>query len=90
MIHAKMHETPDRVRTCSDGAFLHRQKQLSSAELDYYRRRAVEEIEAARNASCREARMAHEELAAAYRMLCTSHETKRDLRFASDPKMFRF
>lgn len=53
-------------------------KQLSSADRDYFRRRSYQETEAARLASCCEARLAHEELAEAYQLLCGTRKCQDD------------
>jgi hypothetical protein len=55
-------------------------RQLTAADRDYFRRRAAQEADAANLSSCTEAKMAHEELEAAYRLLCS---TRRDL---ADPR----
>ena len=44
---------------------------------DYYRARARTECEAALNASCKEARRAHAEMAEAYRLLIELHELRQ-------------
>lgn len=64
--------------------------QLSEADRDYYRRRAAQETEAASESSCCEARMAHEELAAAYRLLCSTGQCQADPHLASELTMFQF
>jgi hypothetical protein len=64
---------PDRHLTQPDEAISPSTKQLSSSDRDYYRRRATDEADAATKASCGEARIAHEQLATAYRRLCSSH-----------------
>lgn len=83
MIHAKLVEEsgPDRAR--SDETLEQCTRRLSSRERDYFRRRADQEVEAARLASCCEARLAHEELAEAYRLLCRSHNCQDDPHIAS-------
>ena len=65
-------------------------KQLRSTDEDYFRRRAVQEVEAARDATCCEARIAHEKLAAAYRHLWSSNMVQADSDLASGSPMFRF
>lgn len=65
-------------------------KQLSSADQDYFRRRAAQETEAAQMSGCCEARIAHEELALAYRRLCTSNKFKTNSELASLSPVFRF
>lgn len=40
------------------------------SDIDYYRRRAEQEDEAAKNAACSASRFRHEELAALYRARC--------------------
>lgn len=74
MIHSSVTEEPGFDRAERDewaalGASL-----LSPADQEHYRKRATEEAEAARAATCREARLAHEELAAAYRKLASPSE----------------
>ena len=89
-MHAKMIETPKEGRAQSSEQFAECVMRLSSAERDYYRRRAAQEDEAATTAGCCEARLAHAELAAAYRQLCQFEGAQLDPRFASEPAMFRF
>lgn len=67
-----------------------RAKLLSQADRDYFRRRADEEAEAAEAASCCEARLAHEELASAYRMLCSSRKAAGDPHLPSELSIFQF
>jgi hypothetical protein len=62
----------------------------SATERDYYCHRAAEEAKAANAASCGEARIAHEKLAAAYRLLCSSRQGWADPHLASEPAMFQF
>jgi hypothetical protein len=45
--------------------------------VDYFRKRARDECEAALNASCKEARHAHAEMASAYARLVELHELKQ-------------
>lgn len=77
MMHAKILETPEKGRAQSKEQPAKGVKQLGSADSDYYRRRAVQEDEAAARASCCEARVAHSELAAAYGQLCLSNGARR-------------
>jgi hypothetical protein len=65
-------------------------RQLSQGDRDYFRRRAAEEAEAANAASCCEARMAHEELASAYRLLCSSRKAAADPHLTFELRMFQF
>ena len=90
MMHAKILETPDPSRAQSNDELAEYVKRLSSTDRDFYRRRAVQEDEAAARASCCEARLAHEELAAAYRQLCRSKGVPVDPHLASELAMFRF
>lgn len=90
MMHAKILETPEPDRARSNEQFAECVKQLSSADRDFYRRRAVQEDEASARAVCCEARLAHEELAAAYRQLCRSNGASADPHRASELAMFRF
>jgi len=47
---------------------------LERESIEYYRARARDERAAALNASCEEARLAHEEMASAYERLVELHE----------------
>jgi hypothetical protein len=78
MMHAMILEAPAQSRAHSNEQLAGRAIQLSSADRDYYRRRKIQEYEAAARASCCEARFAHEELAAAYRQFCRSNEAPID------------
>lgn len=90
MMHAKIFEMPGECRTGSDEKLAECVKHLSSADKAYFRRRAVQEKDAAASASCSEARCAHEELAAAYLQLCRSNGEPADPHLASELVMFRF
>ena len=92
MMHAKIIETPtpEEIQAQADQAFAQCLEQLSSTDRAYYRRRAEQELEAVRSASCCEARIAHEELARAYRLLCSSSKARRDAHLASEMAMFQF
>lgn len=90
MMHAKNIETPEQSGPTSNDQFAECVKKLSSTDRDFYRRRAAQEDEAAASASCSEARLAHEELAAAYRQLCHSKGAPIDTHLASEMLMFRF
>ena len=90
MMHAKVIETPEQGREPSNNELAECLKQLTSVDRDYYRLRVAQEDEAARRASCDEARLAHEELAAAYRQLCQSDGAPVDPHLASELVMFRF
>lgn len=90
MMHAKIIENPDQGRSQSNSKLSKCVKQLSSADRDYFRRRATQESEAAASASCCEARLAHEELAAGYLQLCRSNGAPADPHLASELVMFRF
>ena len=81
MMHAKNLATPES-RAPSNEQPANGLRQRSSADRDYYHRRAVQKDEAAARASCYEARNAHEKLAAAYGQLCQSNGA-----FA-DPSLF--
>lgn len=50
---------------------------MSLDDQSYFRRRALEEDKAARNASCDAARVRHTELAALYRSCCSSPTIRR-------------
>jgi hypothetical protein len=92
MIHAiivdEPRPDPSRVRPADTLAEC--VQHLSAADREYFQSRAVQESEAARDASCSEARVAHEELAKAYGQLCSSIEGRADQHLASDLAMFRF
>lgn len=90
MMHAKILEIPDERPTQSDGDLAGCLKQLSAADRNYYRRRAIQEDEAAARAPCSEARLAHKDLAAAYWQLCRSKSDSANPHFASELAMFRF
>lgn len=90
MMHAKIIETPEQSGPTSNDQFAECVKKLSSTDRDFYRRRAAQEDEAAASASCCEARLAHEELAAAYRQLCHSSGGPIDAHLASEMVMFLF
>lgn len=83
MMHANIVETrrPEPLGECV--------RLLSQADRDYFRRRADEEAEAAIAASCCEARLAHEVLASAYRLLCSSRKGAADPHL-SPVSMFQF
>jgi len=84
MIHANIIEAlgPDPVR--SDETLERCTNRLSSTDMDYFHRRAAQEAEAAHAASCSEARLAHEEMAEAYRLLCRSQKSGSDPHLASE------
>jgi len=92
MMHAITFEVPipdpRQVRSIEEAARCG--KQLSSTGQDYFRRRIAQEVEAARNASSCEARIAHEKLAAAYRHLWSPNKVQADSDLASGSPMFRF
>lgn len=75
MIHSSINEEPGPDRTEWDERAAQGASQLTPADQEHYRKRATEEAEAARVATCREARLAHEELAAAYRKLGSPSES---------------
>jgi hypothetical protein len=89
-MHAKILEAPEQIRAQSGERVVECVKRLSSADRDYYRRRALQEDEAATRAASCEARLAHSELAAAYRQLCRSDGAQLDPCLASELAMFRF
>jgi hypothetical protein len=74
LIQTTITEDPGPVWTGSGEKLAQRMEQLCSIDLDYFRRRATQEAEAARAVSCCEARLAHEEMAEAYRLLCQSQK----------------
>lgn len=84
MVHAVIVEArgPESLGDCVG--------QFSEADREYYRCRAAQEAEAARASSCCEARMAHEELAAAYRLLSSGRQGGANSQLASDLAMFQF
>jgi hypothetical protein len=84
MVHANIVETrrPEVLGECA--------RLLSQADKDYFRRRADEEAEAADAAYCCEARMAHEELASAYRLLCSTRNGAADRHLAPELNIFQF
>lgn len=84
MIHAKLIEDPGSSPTGSNDAIEQSVMRLSPVDRDYYHRRAVQEAEAARRASCREARLAHEEMAQAYRLLCQPDKGNADSHLVSE------
>lgn len=75
MIHSSIIEEPAPDRTEWDEWAAQGASLPSQADQEHYRKRAREEAEAARAATCREARLAHEELAAAYRKLGSFSES---------------
>jgi hypothetical protein len=78
MMHAKIIEDPGPGRSEAAEALARCLEQLTLADRNYYRRRSNQEIEAARLASCCEARLAHQELAEAYQLLCGARECQGD------------
>lgn len=86
MMHARIVETPKRDRLAPFQALL-RGRTPSIPDRNYYHQRAAEESDAARRAVCIEARLAHAELAEAYRLLCGSCE-RADLLLAAEPSIF--
>ena len=92
MMHAMILETPapDERKGQSEKAFSQCLARLTPADRDYYRRRLAQEHDAARAASCCEARMAHEELARAYRLLSSANDKCDETHLASEPAMFQF
>lgn len=73
MMHAKIIEDTGKLGKQEPSQEpTRRLERLSSDDREYYHRRSNQEAEAARIASCCEARLAHEELAEAYRLLCGS------------------
>lgn len=84
MIHANIIEVLGPEPARSDSSRERRTKHLSSTDRHYFHRRAGQEAEAARAASCSEARLAHEEMAQAYRLLCQSHKSSADPHLASE------
>ena len=71
-MHAKILETPKPAESKAQPtrAFPPFPAKTEPADRDYYHRRLAQEHDAAQAASCHEARMAHEELARAYSLLC--------------------
>jgi hypothetical protein len=84
VIHAKIFEVPDREDPNCEDTLTQCVTRMSSADVDYYRRRADQEAEAARLAQCCEARLAHEQMAEAYRLLCRFRSTQDDPHLASE------
>lgn len=91
MMHANILETRahDQDQVKSEKAFSHCVKRLNSADRDYFRRRAEEETEATRKAACCESRLAHEELARAYRLLCSSNDAYGEDHLTSELAMYQ-
>ena len=90
MIYANVIRDPGPCQAGSNETLEQCTKRLSSAESDYFHRRAAQEAEAAQAASCAEARLAHKELAEAYRLLCRSHKSSADPHLASELSAFLF
>lgn len=90
MIHVNIVDDPGPCQAASNEMLERCTKRLSSAERDYFHRRAAQEAEAAQAASCTEARLAHEEMAEAYRLLCRSHKSSADPHLASELSAFLF
>lgn len=90
MIHANIIEEPGPSQAGSDETLERCTMRLSSAERAYFHRRAGQEAEAAQAASCTEARLSHEEMAEAYRLLCRSHKSSADPHLASELSAFLF
>lgn len=90
MIDAKIIEWPGREQAGPAEPLERCTKRLSSTELNYYCRRAAQEAGAAQDASCTEARRAHEEMAKAYRLLCRSHRISADPHLAPELSVFLF
>jgi hypothetical protein len=63
---------------------------MGSADVEYYRRRAAQEAEAARVAECCEARLVHEQMEEAYRLLCRSRSGDDNPHLASELSTFLF
>jgi hypothetical protein len=78
VIHAQIREHPRTAWVPPNETFAHRAPQTVTSDEDYFRRRAAQELEAARATSCDKARKAHEEMAQAYRSLCRSPESGSD------------
>lgn len=78
MIHVNIIENPRPSLAAMSASLEQRTKRASSAEMAYFRRRAAQEAEAARTASCIQARRAHEEMAEAYRLRCRLYEQHSD------------
>ena len=79
---------PVPYRVQSDGVPAPSAPQSSPGDREYFRLRAAEEMEAAQIARCREARIAHEKLAAAYRQLCAPLGSQAGSGPASDVPSF--
>jgi hypothetical protein len=92
MMHAKILGTsdPDEKRNPLGEALAQRVEQLSPADRDYFGRRALQESKAARASSCPEARLAHEKLAEAYRLLCPLDGGHANPHLASELALFQF
>lgn len=73
MIHARIIKDPGPFHGTADEASGRGVERSGSADQDYFRQRADQEATAAQAATCCEARLAHEELAAAYRKLCVAN-----------------
>ena len=90
MMHAKIIEEPGPSRTEPTQRLIGRINGLSRADRDYYRLRATQEADAAHRASCIEARLAHQEMAEAYRLLCGSGKCQDDPHLAEELSVFLF
>lgn len=90
MMHANIIETPEQRLVQSSDQLAQCVKKLNPVDREYFHRRAIEEDDAAVKASCDEARLAHQELAAAYRQLSRTDGECVDPHLASELVMFRF
>ena len=90
MMHGNIVETPSQhpFPDRPAEAFYRHLSQLTATDRDYFRRRAAQEDEAAQASLCSEARIAHEELAAAYRQLCSPGAPDQS-HLVTDQTMFR-
>lgn len=88
MIHVTIVEDPEPNESESHEGSARCLKQFSSADRDYYRRRAEQEREAARKAAGCEARLAHEEMESMYRELGSADSTRIDPESAAELPAF--
>lgn len=92
MMHADIVQTttPDPPPARPEETLAWCTRGLTAADRNYFRRRAAQEAEASRASGCDEAKLAHEELATAYRLLCTPRKAPAQPHLASELAMFRF
>lgn len=77
-------QTSDPVQVERGDRLVQHVVRLNRAERAYFRRRAVEEADAGKAAACPEARLAHEQMAAAYRKLSIAGIKEADQRLGGE------